>query len=214
MTTKSIVKALHFINEYDKYPIAASVGAMVLLNWSVRSVWMLLGALVNAVVCKVLKKLINQPRPGSANFTDAGMPSSHACSITFLSLTASLLVLSRNEVPTETSTATVLQVVGILAAGLTLSVLRKFCGDHTVAQVRRTQYHSRDFNGMTECGALFRLELGWQSGRSTPLRGTPCSEAPIDASWRSLHVFIAGFGSRIPASRPFKARHKRQMFCE
>jgi dolichyldiphosphatase len=131
---------LRAVNKHDKWLVSGTVFALVVRNFGVPAVWTLLGSLVNAVVCKIAKILINQPRPGSARKTDPGMPSSHACSITYLSVYAALLILqpdtdSQKAVGLGVAAFALAAAVVVLAVGAFLTSLRVICGDHTVAQV-------------------------------------------------------------------------------
>ncbi len=133
---------LHTINKHDKWLVSGTVFALVVRNFGVPAVWTLLGSLVNAVVCKIAKRLINQPRPGSSarERADSGMPSSHACSITFLSVYAAVLILQQDSTDSLVESATTqataaAAAIFVVALGAFLTSLRVICGDHTVAQV-------------------------------------------------------------------------------
>ena len=133
------MKVLHVINRTDKWLVSGTVFFLVTRYFGVSAVWTLLGSLVNAVVCKIAKRAINQPRPGSALKTDPGMPSSHACSISYLSLYAAMLLRSSGGFikfgifGLEGATVAAVAVVSI---GVFLTSLRLACGDHTWQQVR------------------------------------------------------------------------------
>lgn len=99
--------------------VAAGCAALV---WRGHAAGVLAGSLVNAATAKVLKKLINAPRPQMTRKTDAGMPSSHAASLFFLSRAA----------------GRVLSPVGAAALLMLSSVAclwRIGCGYHSFAQV-------------------------------------------------------------------------------
>ena len=154
--------ALHWVNEHDKWLVTATVGYLVVANWSVAAVWALMGSLCNAVVCKIAKKVINQPRPATATKDGPGMPSSHACSLMFLSCYAAALVMlqpqwndgdgsgSGSGVAPEPEPDTNVgaretffanaegrpySAAGVLALGLLLTWLRVAFGFHDIPQV-------------------------------------------------------------------------------
>ncbi|CAF2018942.1 unnamed protein product [Brassica napus] len=57
------------------------------------ALWGIIGSVSNATLCVVLKRILNQARPATTSRTDPGMPSSHAQSISYISLFAILSVL-------------------------------------------------------------------------------------------------------------------------
>lgn len=76
----------------SKWVVSAVFGAIVLWRHDAGSLWALTGAVVNAMISTLLKKILNQQRPVSTLRSDPGMPSSHAQSffytITFLNLSS------------------------------------------------------------------------------------------------------------------------------
>ena len=92
-------------------------------------------SVATAMLGKVVKRLVNQSRPAGARKLDAGMPSSHAISLAYLSTAGAaslLLPLLRGEAPCAASC--LLAGAMVLAASY-YSWLRVFVGHHTIAQV-------------------------------------------------------------------------------
>jgi len=90
------------------------------VNW-------VLGGCASAVVVKVLKAVVNERRPDGATKRDAGFPSSHAFTMTYLAM----YVVLRHDWTVEASPVGVLLLVATLATGAD-RVRRR---EHTVAQV-------------------------------------------------------------------------------
>lgn len=106
--------------------------ATVLYYHNVGAILYTMGSGVNYIIGKVLKKLIRQPRPDGADKIDHGMPSSHATSLSYLSVAALLNVLRHGGLrPTPSLSATVLAVLATVIA----SRWRVAAGYHTVPQV-------------------------------------------------------------------------------
>lgn len=59
------------------------MGLVVILRHDVEALWLLMGSVLNVVLAKILKKVLNQDRPVSTFKSDPGMPSSHSQSIFF-----------------------------------------------------------------------------------------------------------------------------------
>ena len=93
----------------------------------------LLGAVCNALLSKILKRIINKSRPKGAQLSDPGMPSSHAQSLFFFAGYLSLAALQSPMLPTAALRWLAASAIAGLAAALTL--LRVRDGLHTVAQV-------------------------------------------------------------------------------
>ena len=106
------------------------------------------GAICNALLSKILKRLINAARPAGAQLSDPGMPSSHAMSLFFfaaflsngalewhvsdtLYISSKMLSLVNDHLRLLQRTA----AVGVVALAAVLAVLRVRAGLHTVAQI-------------------------------------------------------------------------------
>ncbi|KAF6265813.1 hypothetical protein COO60DRAFT_763421 [Scenedesmus sp. NREL 46B-D3] len=124
-------KALSTVNESTKWTVSATVFAVLLWQHNEYAAWCVVGAVVSAVLCKVLKHAINQQRPDHAQKRDPGMPSSHANSLNFLSVYAAL---SLNHHTRSHPTAVGLAACSV-ALGAFLTWLRVRLGYHTWPQV-------------------------------------------------------------------------------
>jgi dolichyldiphosphatase len=71
----------HSIGSSAKHCVIAAVCVVILKIDSILPTYYVLGAMGNAVLSKVLKKIIREPRPANSPKKGHGMPSSHAQSI-------------------------------------------------------------------------------------------------------------------------------------
>eukprot|EP00808_Paulinella_micropora_P001493 g56587.t1 len=92
---------LEWINNQTRWIYSLSVLAYFISDPSINTCYALTGAILAAIIGKVMKKLINQSRPENAREKDPGMPSSHANCIAYLSIYPSLqMVLQQtNDAP-------------------------------------------------------------------------------------------------------------------
>jgi dolichyldiphosphatase len=129
---------LAMVNESTKFVVSCAALAFLLLNPSAETCWALLGSVVNSVNGKVLKRVLNHERPDGAIKADPGMPSSHATSLSYLSVYgAASLVYFKDAAaglgmgyPAQVAIAGALVIVGAF-----LSYLRVRTGYHTPPQV-------------------------------------------------------------------------------
>ena len=76
----------------------------------------LAGAVLNALLSKVLKRLLKSPRPSGAPLADPGMPSSHAQSLFYLATYVSLALLDSPDYSVAVkATASLVIVLGVRA---------------------------------------------------------------------------------------------------
>lgn len=104
---------------------AVSLTVLVVAFWlhNTRVLLALVGAGLNGVLTKLLKRALAAPRPGTASSDDHGMPSSHASVCLYLGCAAWHLLADR-------------LVAGLLWLGaLHVADSRVRCGEHTVSQV-------------------------------------------------------------------------------
>eukprot|EP00890_Picochlorum_soloecismus_P001424 jgi/Picsp_1/2282/NSC_05746-R1_protein len=118
---------LSWINDATKWIVSGGVLLILLLKRDEVTCWCVVGGIVAAFTCRALKFAINASRPPQAKKKDPGMPSSHACSLGYLSVFASLVML---DVSMPTSAAVSLPILGLF-----LTYLRVLLGYHTFAQV-------------------------------------------------------------------------------
>ena len=97
----------------------------------------ILAAIANALLSKVLKYVINAARPAGAALADPGMPSSHAQSLFFFAMYLACGAISW-PAPSETLNHTTMRrvaAVAIIAVAALLTLLRVKSGLHTMAQI-------------------------------------------------------------------------------
>ena len=73
------------VGENTKWIVSITAAGVLLYRRDALAVSVIVGALSNAVLGKVLKRILRQKRPDGAPLADPGMPSSHAMSLLFLS---------------------------------------------------------------------------------------------------------------------------------
>ncbi|XP_048620257.1 lipid phosphate phosphatase epsilon 1, chloroplastic-like [Brassica napus] len=81
------------VNRLSKWVVFILFASIILLRHDGTALWGIIGSVSNATLCVVLKRILNQARPATTSRTDPGMPSSHAQSISYISLFAILSVL-------------------------------------------------------------------------------------------------------------------------
>lgn len=125
------MKLLHAINESTKWVVSGLAFASLLGNRDALTAWCIIGGVINAMLCRFLKFAINASRPSAARKRDPGMPSSHACSLGFLSIFVSLALYHSTADFGWFASLPVLPPV----LGAFLTSLRVILGYHTVPQV-------------------------------------------------------------------------------
>ncbi|CAF2145535.1 unnamed protein product [Brassica napus] len=73
-------------NRLSKWVVAAVFGSVLLLRHDGAALWAVIGSVSNSALSVALKRILNQQRPVATLRSDPGMPSSHAQSISFISL--------------------------------------------------------------------------------------------------------------------------------
>ncbi|KAG2242688.1 hypothetical protein Bca4012_067885 [Brassica carinata] len=73
-------------NHLSKWVVAALFGSILILRHDGASLWAVIGFISNSLLSVTLKRILNQERPVTTLRSDPGMPSSHAQSISFISL--------------------------------------------------------------------------------------------------------------------------------
>jgi len=121
------------VGKNTKWIVSLTAAGVLLYRRDALAVSAILGALSNAVLGKVLKRILRQKRPTGAPLADPGMPSSHAMSLFFLSsyLCAAILAWTPTWLPAHRAA-----VMGSLLAFATSSAAwRVRAGLHTPAQI-------------------------------------------------------------------------------
>ena len=86
---------LAYVNESTKFIVSGACLAVLITHPNVPVCWCLSGSVFNSLNSKLLKRLINESRPDGATKLDPGMPSSHAVSLSYLSVYAASALLLR-----------------------------------------------------------------------------------------------------------------------
>jgi len=135
---------------HTRWIVSLTAAAALLYRRDILMLRLLVGAIGSAVVCKILKRLINKARPASSSLSDPGMPSSHAQALFFFSTYLSWMAresthptraLSRYGTLTQCRSTelappnTTLVPSALSLAALLLTARRVQRGHHDVAQV-------------------------------------------------------------------------------
>ncbi|KAL4440578.1 hypothetical protein ABPG75_003579 [Micractinium tetrahymenae] len=122
---------LEALNNATKWAVSCVAFGTLLWRRDLLAAWCVLGSVVAAVNCRILKYAINQARPSDRK-ADPGMPSAHAQSLGFLATFVSVAAAASLG---TSSPAGLALVVGVPSLGIFLAWLRVALGYHTVAQV-------------------------------------------------------------------------------
>jgi membrane-associated phospholipid phosphatase len=114
--------------------VAGTAAAVLLWRRDALAISVLTGAIGNAILSKVLKRIIKERRPDGAPVSDPGMPSSHAMSLFFFAsyLSAAAIVWLPDSV-SIVARATACMFLGVFAVNS--ATWRVEAGLHTSAQV-------------------------------------------------------------------------------
>lgn len=118
-------------------PVIALVSLIVWIvaRRELRAIVMLLGAIANGVLCTLLKRLCQQPRPDGAWQTDYGMPSNHTQCVAFLvAYCLSFLWRGSTTIVHGRLWKPLLSLVATLALAA-VGTSRVYLGEHTRGQV-------------------------------------------------------------------------------
>eukprot|EP00611_Tribonema_gayanum_P027317 TRINITY_DN6720_c0_g1_i1.p1 TRINITY_DN6720_c0_g1~~TRINITY_DN6720_c0_g1_i1.p1 ORF type:complete len:294 (-),score=77.63 TRINITY_DN6720_c0_g1_i1:197-1078(-) len=125
--------ALEIYGESTRWLVAGSVGVALLLRRDPETFALVIGAIANGALSKVLKKAFNQTRPDGARLDDPGMPSSHAMSLFFI---GTYVALALDAYQPQWWPVDAAQTQGALAAyALTTTLWRVKAGLHSLPQV-------------------------------------------------------------------------------
>lgn len=122
---------LEVLNNATKWAVSCAAFGTLLWRRDLLAAWCVLGSVVAAVNCRILKLAINEARPSDRK-ADPGMPSAHAQSLGFLSTFVSVAAAASLG---TSSPGWLALVVGVPSLGIFLAWLRVALGYHTVAQV-------------------------------------------------------------------------------
>ncbi|KAF8098040.1 hypothetical protein N665_0275s0011 [Sinapis alba] len=119
------------VNSLSKWVVSILFASIILLRRDGTALWGVIGSVSNAALSVVLKRILNQARPATTSRTDPGMPSTHAQSISFISVFAVLSVMEW----LGTSKVSLFLSCLILASGSYFIWLRVSQKLHTSSQV-------------------------------------------------------------------------------
>lgn len=115
--------------DLTKWCVAGCAAAAVLYRHDLASLLCVSGAIGNALLSKVLKRLLNEARPSGARLKDPGMPSSHSQSLFFFASYLSCAAAHATRPALRVGAVALLPLAGFLAWQ------RVRAGLHTPAQV-------------------------------------------------------------------------------
>ncbi|PXF44903.1 Lipid phosphate phosphatase epsilon 1, chloroplastic [Gracilariopsis chorda] len=116
--------------DLTKYTVSIAVASCLLYNHDAPTLFYVTASVTNSAVGKILKLLIKQPRPDGTHKEDPGMPSSHATSLSFLSLAFLGYAANYMNSLIKTAGAGMLVILALIA-----TYWRVSAGYHTVPQV-------------------------------------------------------------------------------
>lgn len=131
---EAVQRITYPVGKSTKWVVSAAVAYTLATRRDIPTLSFVVGSLMNGVLSKVLKRLLNQKRPDTATQTDPGMPSSHAQSLFFLG-TYAMLALGGGTPPSWLPVSVPAAQGLLLAYITTASLWRVLVGFHTTAQV-------------------------------------------------------------------------------
>ena len=117
--------------DLTKWIVSGTAALTIITRQDMASVGCVFGAVLNALLAKVLKRIWNESRPAGARLKDPGMPSSHAQSLFFF---ASYLAVAATTAPGPEPWQ-LAGGAGLLPLAYALAWQRVRAGLHTPAQV-------------------------------------------------------------------------------
>lgn len=130
MTLRAQQPRNKILADLTKYTVSIAVASCLLYNHDTPTLFYVTASVANSAIGKVLKLLIKQPRPDGTHKEDPGMPSSHATSLSFLSLAFFGYVAKYMNSVIKTTGAGILVILALVA-----TYWRVSAGYHTVPQV-------------------------------------------------------------------------------
>lgn len=128
------LSVLAYINESTKWVVSGIAFTILISKRDEITAWCIIGGVISAILCRMLKLMINASRPPNARKSDPGMPSSHASTLAFLSMYPSMMLLEHSP-GVEVATSNVALACSLVAGGVFLTCLRVILGYHTWPQV-------------------------------------------------------------------------------
>lgn len=116
-----------------RWAVAGVAGLVLLYRFDLPAVLCITGAILNALLSKILKRVMNQARPLGAQLHDPGMPSSHAQSLFFFASYLAIAVVREEWM--EHKALDVAAAISLFALATFLAAKRVAKGLHTWEQV-------------------------------------------------------------------------------
>eukprot|EP01084_Bolivina_argentea_P179448 310086_1 len=122
-----------------QYAVFVCVATLLLSRRDTRTLSLVIGACGNGAAAKILKRIINEPRPQGSYLNDLGMPSGHTMSLFFIA-TSCVLILANPEYqhinwPVLRSVDAFHMRMAIVAYAIAMSMWRVQQGIHSKPQV-------------------------------------------------------------------------------
>lgn len=134
----SSLQAFQLLGKSTRWTVASLVAVMLLVRRDAAIVNFTVGAILNAMLGKILKRLIKEARPDGAVLEDPGMPSSHAMALFYMSAFLGSALCQKRGIGVLPPWWPLDVLPTIALGGLYVSVAsawRVFSGLHTSAQI-------------------------------------------------------------------------------
>ncbi|CAI5483205.1 unnamed protein product [Closterium sp. Yama58-4] len=132
-SSSRLLHVLSVINDSTKWVATVATAVTVIATHNRAAAWFVVGAVLNVANGKALKRILRHERPETARGkkADPGMPSSHALSLSYLSVYGAVAALQRFGMTPYTITGASL----LVSLAAFLAILRVVLGLHTPAQI-------------------------------------------------------------------------------
>ncbi|KAM3572863.1 hypothetical protein VYU27_005166 [Nannochloropsis oceanica] len=135
----TLLKGFELVGKSTRWTVASLVAVVLLLRRDAAMVNFTVGAILNALLGKTLKRIIKEARPDGAVLEDPGMPSSHAMALFYMTsfITAALCESKGlgGALPLWWPFNYITTISSVILYVLTASSWRVFSGLHTPAQI-------------------------------------------------------------------------------
>lgn len=119
--------------DLTKWLVSGTAFATLCWRRDVQSAGCIFGAVLNALVAKILKRVFNAARPSGSRLSDPGMPSSHAQSLFFFASYLSVCIVRKSAMDSMWQRTGL--SVGLFYVAALLARQRVLAGLHTMGQV-------------------------------------------------------------------------------
>jgi membrane-associated phospholipid phosphatase len=112
---KAAALAFNSVGESAKFIVSGIAGILVLLSSTWSPIYYIIIAVFNAILSKVIKKILKHPRPSGAPKGGYGMPSSHAQSLFYFFTVLSIVFYRDHGTPLTSALSVLLALYAISA---------------------------------------------------------------------------------------------------